>query len=167
MSYQSAAALRSEYTTWLRTYNFHLAITINANTLLPTINDQMKLIEAVDGKLNRKFLGNRYTALPEHSRIGLVAVSEHKLCADHFHFAIRFPSALRASVRDEAAAERVRKILSTFLKSPRFGRTYLPAASIDVRACHDSAGWIDYILKNVTETVPVYVRGLPNVAAAA
>jgi hypothetical protein len=146
--------------TWLSTYPFTLAVTINANRELP-IHEQERLLRIIDGTLNRLFLGPRYAKRAVGERVGFVAVPEYKVGSVHFHGAILIPNQVRSSVRDKDPKVMVENLLWDLLNEKnRDDKRLLPGASIDVQPYRDT-GWIKYMLKNTTrETLP-YVNGLP------
>lgn len=154
MSFHTAASLRHDYSSWLARYGFNLAVTVNANRELH-LHRQETIVRAIDGKLNRVFLGPRFSRLPEADRVGIVAVPETKLTSVHFHIALRIPVPVRSSILRSATKESIESLL----RVERNGRRFLPWASVDVRVC--DSGWLPYIVKSVTETTLVYVRGLP------
>lgn len=143
--------IRTAYSHWFAAYPFDLAITINANWKSNEYQ-QGRLIRAIDGTLNRVFLGPRYSRLPQHCRLGFAGVPEKKLLAFHFHIALE--------IRTQHALPTKQHITEATLDSLLSRNGLLPRASIHVQPYRD-AGWLRYILKSVTPTTHIYVNGLP------
>jgi hypothetical protein len=148
-------AVRDAYASWLHAHEFDLAVTVNPNRPLRW-DTVARVVLAMDGRLNRRFVGAKFVKKSELERVGFVAVAERTALAEHVHCALRIRNDMSVAVKQQATAD----ALQTLLKVPRDGRRFLPAASIDVRPCDQ--GWIDYILKNVDDESFVYVRGLPR-----
>jgi hypothetical protein len=121
MSFRSSESIRSVYIEWLSSQEFDLAITVNVNRLLPWYREE-QVIRVIDGKLNRHFLGPRYSRLPEPQRVFIVGVAEYKLSGVHFHLAVRIPKSLPLEDKRSATADAIDQLLRT----TRHGRRFLP-----------------------------------------
>ena len=153
MSFYSSEYLRTAYEEWFKQQPFELAVTINANQKL-TLQSEHHVLEVVDAKLNRTFLGRHFSRLAESERIALVGVPEHKLKGVHFHLAVRIPVSIALDIK----RTETQRALDILLKAPRNGRRLLPGASIDVR--YADAKWISYVLKGLQEQTTIYIRGV-------
>lgn len=146
-------AFQRQYIEWCRRFPFDLAITVNANRRV-AVHRRPAILRAVDGRLNREFLGPRYCYLPQAQRIRTIGVPEEKTDSVHFHLAVGIPvddSGVKKMIRTETS-------LTQLLRGDHRAQL-LPGASIDVRQYQD-AGWLEYICKGVNEHTEVYVSGL-------
>jgi hypothetical protein len=151
--------VRDAYRDWLVAVDFELAVTINAN--IPLSEDRCRqILRAIDGKVNRLFLGPRYSRRPEHQRVCFVGVPERKASGVHFHIALKIPVSMSLRLKRWF----LNRALNVFLRSERNGRRFLPSASIHVQPC--DTGWIDYIVKNVWADTQVYLSGVRPISEA-
>jgi hypothetical protein len=151
-AFAASTELRQSYLEWLSTFEWDLAITINANKIL-TQMQQQHVLRQIDGVINREFRGPRYANGAEDTRVRIVGAPESKLSGVHFHIAVGIPNDLPIA----AKALRSRRAVSGLLK-PQGKAGLLPSASIHIQPC--DVGWIGYVLKGVTHATLVYVRGL-------
>lgn len=153
MDFRPAKRIIDIYDEWLSPLPFDLAITINANRAL-TPYQQHRVLRDVDGKLNRVFLGPRYSLRSEERRIRIVGIPVDKTPGTHFHWAVQIP--VEASSHQKKA--RTHSALATFLAEEAQRRT-LVSGSMEIRRYRDT-GWLRYILRSVNENTEVYVRGI-------
>ena len=96
--------LQEEYFQLWRHYVFDLAMTINANLHLSPAQ-KIWFRRAMDGKLNRRWLGPRYAQRAEGNRIKFLAVPEYKRKGAHFHCARYIPRSITLGKKSASRSE--------------------------------------------------------------